>query len=167
MRHISLQHALLAAAVVIAACSGSETLGPGPSTSLNGGASRPNDTTVTSSPQNPPAPPPPIVSSFNLSGAIAGRVSGADTMQTVPVAGATVTLVKIAGVDGDTLKPSITTASTTTDAQGAYRIENLAPAYYRIDVGAPAGSPYVNATSGIGPARETEIKVFVTLGRAP
>jgi protocatechuate 3,4-dioxygenase beta subunit len=88
-------------------------------------------------------------------------------MSTVRVSGATITLVKVAGVNGDTLNPSITTATTTTDAQGAYRIDNLAPAYYRIDVVAPAGSPYENATSGIGPARETEVKVFVSLLRKP
>ena len=55
--------------------------------------------------------------------------------------------------------------TTTTDEHGAYRLENLAPAYYRIDVTAPAGSPYANATSGIGPARESEIKVYISLAR--
>lgn len=166
MRHPLLQLAILAAAVVIAACSGTETLAPGPSTSLNGGTSHPNDTTVTTGPQNPPSPAP-VVASFNLSGAVFGHEAGTDTMHTVPVAGATITLVKVGSVNGDTLNPSVTTATAITDAQGAYRIENLAPAYYRIDVTAPAGSPYENATSGIGPARETEIKVFVSLLRKP
>lgn len=116
-------------------------------------------------PQNPPPPPPPIVASFNLSGTIFGHQPGIDTMQTVPVPGATITLVKVADVNGDTLNPSITTASTTTDAQGVYRIENLAPAYYVIEIGAPAGSPYEDARSAIPPARETEIKVVVSPAR--
>jgi hypothetical protein len=88
-------------------------------------------------------------------------------MHTVRVSGATITLVKIATVDGDTLTPSVTTATTTTDAQGAYRIENLAPAYYNIAVTPPAGSPYATGTSGIGPAREVEVSVFVLLARKP
>ena len=163
MRQHARHLAAFAALVAFAACSGSETLSPGPSTSLNGGSNHGNDTTVNTGPQNPLPPPPPIVASFNLSGAISGRVPGADTMQTTPVAGATITLVQVGSVNGDTLNPSITTATTTTDAQGAYRVEQLAPAYYRIDITAPAGSPYENATSGIGPARETEVKVFVTL----
>lgn len=166
MRPQSLPVVMVATVFALAACSGSDTLSPGPSTSLSGG-SHGNDTTVTSGPQNPPTPPPPVVSSFNLSGIIFGQVPGADTMQTVPVAGAAITLVKVATVDGDTLNPSITTTTTTTDSQGAYRIENLAPAYYVISIGAPAGSPYENATSAIGPARATEIKVFVSLARKP
>jgi hypothetical protein len=167
MRRPVLQLAIYAAAIVIGACSGTETLTPGPSTDLNGGASQPHDTSVTTGPQNPPQPPPPVVASFNLSGAIFGREPGADTMKTVAVPGAMITLVKVGEVDGDTLNPSITTATTRTDAQGAYRIENLAPAYYRIDITAPTGSPYENATTGIGPARETEIRVFVSLQRKP
>ena len=166
MRLQSLPVVLLATIFATAACSGSDTLSPGPSTSLSGG-SHGSDTTVTGGPQNPPPPLPPVVSSFNLSGIIFGHEPGADTMQTAPVAGAAITLVKVATVDGDTLNPSVTTATTTTDAQGAYRIESLAPAYYVISIGAPAGSPYENATSAIGPARATEIRVFVSLARKP
>lgn len=167
MRSHSLQLALFTAALTMVACSGTETLSPGPSTSLGGGSSHGNDTTVHTGPQNPPSPPPPVVASFNLSGVISGHEPGADTMNVAPVAGATITLVKVATVDGDTLKPSVTTATTVSDAQGAYRLESLAPAYYRIDVTAPAGSPYENATSAIGPARQTEVKVFVSLSRTP
>jgi hypothetical protein len=41
---------------------------------------------------------------------------------------ARVTLVKVAGVNGDTLVPSMTVTSTIIDASGGYRVENLAPA---------------------------------------
>jgi hypothetical protein len=167
MRHHTLHLVTFALAVTIAACSGSDTLGPAPSTSLNGGSSHGSDTAVNTGPQNPPSPPPPVVASFSLSGIISGHEPGADTMHTAPVAGATITLIKIATVDGDTLNPSVSTAMTITDAQGAYRIENLAPAYYNIYITAPAGSPYENGTSGIGPAREVEVKVFVSLARKP
>ena len=55
----------------------------------------------------------------------------------------------------------------TTDARGAYRMENLAPAYYRIDFKGPAASPFVDRSMAIGPARETEIKMSVGLERTP
>jgi hypothetical protein len=73
--------------------------------------------------------------------------------------------VKIADVDGDTLKPSVITATSTTDALGAFRLESLAPAYYLIDVTPPAGSPFSHGAGGIGPARATEVKVVISLSR--
>lgn len=75
-----------------------------------------------------------MVSSFALSGVISGHDAGPDTTNVTALPNATVILVKVAGVNGDTLMPSVTVASTTTDAAGKYRLENLAPAYYRIDI---------------------------------
>ena len=132
-----------AIALVLLACSsGSDTLAPGPNTDLDGGgAKHGNDTTITSNPQTPP-PTPPVVSSFTLTGGVYGHEPGPDTMVVVVVPNAKVTLVKVGSVDGDTLKPSVTVATTTTDQQGGYRLENLAPAYYRIDVTAPVVLPF-------------------------
>jgi hypothetical protein len=167
MRRHSLGLAFFAAAVTIAACSATETLAPGPSTSQRGGSSgHQDDTAVVSGPVPPPAPLP-VVASFNLSGSVVGHEPGTDTTIVVGVANATITLVKVGAVNGDTLQPSVTTATTTTDGQGAFRIEHLAPAYYRIDITTPAGSPYANGTSGIGPARETEVKLYIALARQP
>jgi hypothetical protein len=83
----------------------------------------------------------------------------------VPVPNAGVTLVKIAGVDGDTLVPNVTITSAATDTAGKFRLENLAPAYYRIDVTAPAGSPYLDGVWGTGPARQSEVTVYIALRR--
>lgn len=156
-------------AAAAGACSGSEPLSPAPTTDAQGGAGsiHNGDTAVVSGPQKPPPPTPPVVASFALSGIISGHEPGTDTTKVSAVPNATITLVKVAGVEGDTLVPSVTTASTTTDAQGAFRLGNLAAAYYRIDVTAPAGSPFQNATAGIGPARESEVKVYVSLMRKP
>ncbi len=154
-----------ALAAIVGCSSSSDTLSPGPSTDLAGGGStHSNDTTITNGPKTPP-PPPPVVSSFTLSGAVYGRELGPDTAAVLPVPNAQLTIVKVATVDGDTLNPSVTVATTTTDEHGAYRLDHLSPAYYRIDVTAPASSPYANATSGIGPARESEIKVYISLAR--
>lgn len=155
---------LVAITTIVAACS-ADSLDPAPSPDLRTGA-KGSDTAIVSGPQTPPQAPP-VVASFNLSGVVSGMEAGADTTRQSPLPDAGVTLVKVAGVDGDTLKPSVTVASTTTDANGAYRLENLPPAYYRIDYTAPAGSPFSDRTWGVGPARETEIKVNIALARKP
>ena len=154
MRDKKLTIAAIAIAATIAACSG-DTLDPAPSPDLRArGAGRGNDTTITTGPQTPPDVPP-IVSSFALSGVVYFVELGTDTTRQSPLPNAGVTLVKTMTVAGDTLVPSVTMAHTTTDAQGAYRLENLPPAYYRIDFTAPPGSPFVDRAMGIGPARET------------
>ena len=158
---------VLLATVAAAACSGMGPLSPPTSDKQGGGSSHGGDTTVVSGPAKTPPPPAGVVSSFALSGVISGHEPGADTTRIVPLASATVTLVKVGEVNGDTLKPSVTVASTTTDAQGAYRLANLAPAYYRVDVTAPPASPYENAVGGVGPARETEVKLSIALARKP
>jgi hypothetical protein len=147
--------------VALAACSGTETLSPAPTTARQGGSTH-GDTAVVTGPQNPP---PPVVASFALSGAVYGHEPGSDTSNVVVVPDVRITLVKVGDVTGDTLNPSVTVATTTTDARGAYRIENLAPAYYRVDVTPPASSPFANGIGGIGPARETEVKLYISLGR--
>jgi hypothetical protein len=150
--------------VAIAACS-ADSLDPAPSTDVQTvGAHHGSDTAITSNPQTPPQLPP-VVASFNLSGTVLFMELGTDTTRQSPLPNAGVTVVKMMTVEGDTLMPSVTIGSTTTDAQGAYRFENLAPAYYRIDFDAPAGSPFVDRSMGIGPARETEIKLSVALER--
>lgn len=160
--------AAVTTAALINACSGSDSLNPAPNTNQQGGGSaHGSDTAIVTGPSKPPTPPPPVVSSFALSGFIYGHEAGIDTTRVVAVPNATVTLVKIAGVNGDTLVPPVTTASTTTDAQGAYRLENLAAAYYVIDVTAPSGSTYQNGRWGMSPARDAEVKVNISLARKP
>jgi hypothetical protein len=155
-----------AIAVVAAAACSADSLDPAPSTDVQTtGTKRGTDTAITTGPQTPQLPP--VVSSFNLSGVVSAMEPGADTTRQVPLPNASVTLVKMMTVTGDTLVPSVTITSTTTDAQGAYRIENLSPAYYRIDFKAPAGSPFVDRSMAIGPARETEIRMSVGLERTP
>jgi hypothetical protein len=159
MSRCPLSLGLLAAATIVA-CSGSEGLSPAPDE--NPGTRQ--DTAYASPAPTPPAPAP-VVSSFTLTGTIVGHEPGADTTRVVAVPNAGVALVKIAGVDGDTLKPSVPVTSTTADAAGKFKIENLPPAYYRIDVTAPDGSPYDNGVWGVGPARQSEVSVYIALRR--
>lgn len=156
----------VAATATFAGCSASG-LDPSPSTDVQGsGAGRGSDTAVTTGPQTPPQLPP-VVSSFALSGTVNGMEPGTDTTRQDPVPNAGVKLVKTMTVQGDTLTPSITVASATTDGQGKYRFENLPPAYYRIEFSAPVGSPFEDGAWAIGPARQTEIVVNVALARKP
>jgi len=157
----TLRIGLLAGLTAIVACSASEGLSPAPNADSKG-----SDTAVVTTGSKPQTPPP-VVSSFTLSGVVSGHEPGLDTTKVEPVANATVTLVKIADVDGDTLKPSVTVTSATTDGAGSFRIENLAPAYYRIDVTAPVGSAYLDGVWGIGPARQSEVSVYIALRRKP
>lgn len=158
---------VLLATATVAGCSGMGPLSPATGDQQGGRSSHGGDTAVVTGPSKPPTPPPDVVSSFALSGVISGHEAGADTTRITPLANATVTLVKVGDVTGDTLNPSVTVASITTDAQGAFRLANLAPAYYRVDVTAPANSPYLDAVGGIGPAREAEVKLNIALARKP
>jgi hypothetical protein len=156
----------VAAAATFAGCSASG-LDPAPSIDAqSAGAKKDSDTTVATGPQTPPQLPP-VVSSFALSGTVKGMEPGTDTTRQDAVPNAGVKLVKTMTLQGDTLTPSVTVASTTTDAQGKYRFENLAPAYYRIEFSAPAGSPFEDGAWAIGPARQAEIVVNVALVRKP
>jgi hypothetical protein len=156
----------VAAAATFAGCSAGG-LDPSPSTDVqSSGSGKSSDTAITTGPQTPPQLPP-VVSSFALSGTVNGMEPGTDTTRQDPVPNTGVKLVKTMTVEGDTLTPSITVASMTTDAQGKYRFENLAPAYYRIEFTAPAGSAFEDGAWAIGPARQTEIVVNVALARKP
>ena len=168
MRYRALVLPSLAAAAMFAAggCSASG-LDPSPSTDVKTtGSNKSGDTTVTTGPQTPPQVPP-VVSSFALSGTVYGMEPGTDTSRRAPAPNVGVKLVKTMTVEGDTLTPSVTVATTTADANGAYRLENLAPAYYRVEFTAPAGSPFADGAWAIGPARQTEIVVNVSLAQKP
>ena len=156
----------VAAAAILAGCSAGG-LDPAPSTDVHTtGSGKGSDTAITTGPQTTPQLPP-VVASFALSGTVQGMEPGADTTKQDPLPNAAVKLVKTMTVEGDTIAPSITVATTTTDAQGKYRLENLPPAYYRIEFSAPPGSPFADGAWAIGPARQTEIVVNVALARKP
>src|SRR5579872_6183570 len=111
-RH-NLRLGLVVAVITVVGCSGTEHLSPAPSNET--GANHGGDTAIVTGGTNPQSPPP-VVSSFALSGVISGHDAGPDTSKVTPLPNARVTLVKVAGVNGDTLTPSVTVASTVTDA---------------------------------------------------
>ena len=120
--------------------------------------------TVTVVPAPPPPPPPPgPVAEFNMTVVAMGAIPGTDTSRTERIAGATVTLMRIGGISGDTLTPPVSAGSAVTDANGEARFTKLTGGSYSIRVTPPASSAYAETLTGIGPPRLNDISVFVTL----
>jgi hypothetical protein len=122
--------------------------------------------TVTVIPAPPPPPPPPgPVAEFNMTVVAIGPIPGTDTSQTERVAGATVTLMRIGGISGDTLTTPVDAGSAITNANGEARFFQLVGGSYSIRVTPPATSAYAETLTGIGPPTLNDISVYVTLRR--
>jgi hypothetical protein len=141
------------------------------------GATSNDDSSSTSQPTSPTAPvdpgprpdsavspPPPLAASFTLTGVALGVESGTDTTRTVAVAGVPARLYRIRAADGSAVAETLV-ASTNADASGEFTFAEVASAYYRVDVAAPAGGPYVDGSVSIAPPWATQIRVNVVLHR--
>jgi len=110
-------------------------------------------------------PPPTVVapvSSFELH-VVAKGLNGADTTKSELVAGATVTLLRTGGVNGDTLSTPEPAGTAVTGANGEATFAHLAGGSYTIHVAPPAGSPYRAAERAIAPPRYSSIYVSVSM----
>jgi hypothetical protein len=125
--------------------------------------------TVVAAPPPPPPPPPtqpelpPVVASFDLTVRVAGTVAGTDTIPTAPVAGATVKLTRIGGINGDTLAVGIAAGSAVTDQTGVAKFKALAGGTYSVEVIPAAGSSYKPGVTRLAPPRSSDVQVFVGL----
>jgi hypothetical protein len=125
-----------------------------------------DSTTVTvvpapSGPTQPTTPAP--VSSFNLKVVALGAIAGADTSSAERMTGATVTVLRIGGISGDTLATPETVGTATTDANGEAKFTQLPGGFYTIRVAPPSGSAYAAAQTSIAPPRYDNIFVTVTM----
>ena len=124
--------------------------------------------TVTVVPAPPPPPPPPPVqhvAEFNMTVVAMGAIPGTDTSRTERIPGATVTLMRIGGINGDTLATPVSAGSAVTNANGEARFTTLAGGSYSIRVTPPANSAYAETLTGIGAPTLSDISVHVTLRR--
>jgi hypothetical protein len=125
--------------------------------------------TVTPAPPPPPPPNPPTpvqgVAEFNMTVVAMGAISGTDTTHTERIAGASVTLMRIGGVSGDSLATPVSAGSAVTNANGEARFTRLAGGSYTIRVTPPASSAYAETLTGIGAPTLNDISVHVTLRR--
>jgi hypothetical protein len=109
-------------------------------------------------------PPPPLAASFTLHGFALGVESGTDTTRTVRLPGVTATLYRVRAADGSASDEALV-GSAVADGNGEFTFRGLVSAYYRVDVKAPAGGPYVDTSRSIDPPWSTEVRVSVVLPR--
>jgi hypothetical protein len=141
------------------------------------GAANGGDSTSTPEPTSPTAPvdpapgpdtavspPPPLAASFTLRGIAIGVVSGTDTTHTVRLAGVAARLHRVKAADGTTVAETLV-GSASADANGEFLFTEVPSAYYRVDVGAPAGGAYADGSVTIPPPSTREIRVHVVLQR--
>ena len=115
-----------------------------------------SDTAITS--------PPVLPASYTLTGIVHVVLPGSDTTRTVPVAGATVRIYRVKAADGSAV-PEVHVGTATSDALGDVVFRDLSSAYYRLDVKAPAGGPYGDASRTIAPSLSSQIAVLLLLPR--
>jgi hypothetical protein len=121
---------------------------------------------VTVIPTPPPPPPPaPPVAEFNMTVVAIGGIPGTDTTHKEVVAGATVTLMRIGGISGDSLPTPVNAGSAVTDANGEARFTKLAGGSYSIRVTPPVSSAFAETLTGIGPPRLSDFSVNILLLR--
>jgi hypothetical protein len=73
-------------------------------------------------------------------------------------------LYRVRAVDGSAVAETLV-GGAVADANGEFIFANLASAYYRLDVTAPAGGPYVDGSVSIAPPWATQIRIHVVLHR--
>lgn len=129
---------------------------PGSTTGTADGPTQP-DTAVQS--------PPPRPASFMVTGFARGAVSTSDTTQTVPLGGVTANLYRVKMADGSPVEPEVLVGSRIADASGEFTFRDVASAYYRLEVKAPAGGAYADGSLTIVPPWSSAIAVYVVLPR--
>jgi hypothetical protein len=116
-------------------------------------------TVIDAPPQSNPPPATPGVAQFDYTVIVSGSLgAGMDTTKSELVAGVTVTLTRIGGVNGDTLATPVAAGSAVTDANGVASFRSLAGGSYAIDLVPPASSPYAATRTGIGPPHVTDVR---------
>jgi hypothetical protein len=117
---------------------------------------------VTAAPP-PPAPTPPPLAEFSMKVVALGRIPSADTTKAERIAGATVKLLRVGGVTGDTLKTPVDAGTAVTNANGEASFSKLAGGSYEIRITPPASSGYQAGFVGFGPPRTNDFTVNVSL----
>lgn len=109
--------------------------------------------------------PPPRPASFALQGLARGAVSRSDTTVTVALGGVTANLYRVKTADGSPVEPEVLAGTTVADGNGEFAFRDVASAYYRLEVKAPSGSGYADASLTIVPPWSSTIGVYVVLPR--
>lgn len=108
-----------------------------------------------------------IVRAFALVVTVVGADSSGDTTQTARIARARVTLYRYASLPDSASQPNGVLRGRLTNQEGVVTYHRLRPAWYRVVVEPPAGSPYRPASALVAPATSERVPVQVLLPRAP
>lgn len=96
-------------------------------------------------------PPAPIPGTFALYATVFGAEAATDTTRTVRLPGVSLSLYRVRNADGSAVQPEVLVGTGVTDTQGDFMFRDLASAYYRLDIKAPPGGPYLDASRSIAP----------------
>lgn len=107
------------------------------------------------------------VRTFALVVTVVGADSSGDTTQTARVAGARVTLYRFASLPDSASQPNGVIRGRRTNQEGRVIYSRLRPAWYRVVVEPPVGSPYGPGSALVAPATSERVPVQVLLPRAP
>ena len=121
--------------------------------------------TVTVVPAQSPVDSPSPVSQFNLTVIAFGSLDAADSSKHELVPGATISLFRIGGVQGDTLSQPQPAGTAVTDANGEVKFSQLIGGAYAVHVVPPANSPYAEFQTDFGPPTSTDDTYRALLAR--
>jgi hypothetical protein len=107
------------------------------------------------------------ISAFDLTVSVVGADSLGDTLQTVRLQGAGVTLFRFDSLPDSASVPNAVIPSRQTNRSGSVTFHRLLPAWYRVVVDPPRGSGYLPGSALVAPATTEHVPVQVLLLPSP
>jgi hypothetical protein len=132
-----------------------------------GGDSIPSDTIPNDTIPNDTIPNDTLVSHFDLTVTVVGADSSEDTLRTVRLSGARVTVHRYPSTPDSSRAPNAVFKVGRTDQNGQVRFHGLPSAWYRIEVHAPPRSPYMESAALVAPPTSIHVPLQVLLPRKP
>jgi Flp pilus assembly protein CpaB len=107
------------------------------------------------------------ISAFDLTVRVVGADSLGDTLQTVLLQGARVTLLRFDSLPDSASVPNAILPARQTNRSGSVTFHRLLPAWYRVAVDPPSGSAYLAGSALVAPATTEHVPVQVLLLPSP
>jgi hypothetical protein len=107
------------------------------------------------------------ISAFDLTVRVVGADSLGDTLQTVLLQGARVTLLRFDSLPDSASVPNAILPARQTNRSGSVTFHRLLPAWYRVAVDPPRGSGYLPGSALVAPATTEHVPVQVLLLPSP
>ena len=127
----------------------------------------PNDTIPNDTIPNDTIPNDTLVSHFDLTVTVVGADSSEDTLTTIRLSGARVTVHRYPSTPDSSRAPNAVFKVGRTDQNGQIRFRGLPSAWYRIEVDPPPRSPYLESAALVAPPTSIHVPLQVLLPRKP